>query len=121
MFRVLKCKSGTLSQCVFVKMLTNDIKNDQKIYTTNTKDSISHDKSSKAKKLILELETTKLSTRMQKCRRLHRMWLEKNMEKQLESLERSQKDLSNDINNSKIGDWMLKICLQECKTELLTA
>ena len=41
------------------------------------------------------------------------------MKKQLESLERFGKDLSNDINNSQIGDKMLKICLQECKKEPL--
>ena len=61
---------------VFARMHTNDVNDDQKRHTTNTKYSTSYEKSSKAKKLILEPEITRISTRMQKCRRLNRMCLE---------------------------------------------
>ena len=43
--------------------------------------------------------------------------MEQNLEKQLASLKRSQKELSNDIKKSKIGDRMLKIHHPECKIE----
>lgn len=78
-----------------------------------------HKKSSKAKKSIPGPKTTKISSRMWKCKRLNRMCMEKNLEKQPPSLERSMKDLSKDIKNSQIGHQMLKICLLECKIEPL--
>lgn len=48
------------------------------------------------------------------------MCLKKNLEKQLASLERAQKEISNDIKNCQIEDRMLKICLPKFKTKLLT-
>lgn len=57
---------------------------------------------------------------MQKCKKYDIMCLEKNVEKQPASLEISQKYFSSDINNSQIGDQMLKICLPKCKIEPLT-
>ena len=71
-------------------------------------------------KYIPKPKITKISTRMQKYKRLNIIFLEWNLEKQPTSLERDRKDLSNDINNSQIRDWMLRICPPKCKTIPLT-
>ena len=72
-------------------MLTNDAKNDQKRHKTGTIESTSQNKASEATKLILKPETTRISTRMKKCRRLNRMCLDQNLEQHLASLERAWK------------------------------
>lgn len=73
---------------------------DQKRHKTNTIDSTNQDESSEVTKLIPRPKTTKILSRMQNYKRLNKMCLEKNLVKQLASLKRSQKDLSNDIKNS---------------------
>ena len=98
-------------------MLTNNSYNDQKGKKTDTKERKSKNEASEATKLIPGPETIKISTKMLKHKRLNRMCLEKNPEQQPTSLERAQKELSNDIKKSKIGDRMLKIRLPECKIE----
>ena len=94
-------------------MHTIDVYKDKKRHKVDTTDSTTHDESSEAIKSIPRPKTAKLSTRMQIRKRLNEICLEQNLEKQLASLERARKDLSNDIKNSQIGDQMLKICLQE--------
>ena len=62
-----KCKSGTLSQCVYIKMLTNDSDSDQKRKQAATKHSIVQNKGYHTKKMILGPVTPKISTMDQKC------------------------------------------------------
>ena len=65
----------TLHLSAIARMHTNDVYKDQKRHKIDIKDSTSHEESSKVTKLIPGLETTKISTRMKKCRRLNRMCL----------------------------------------------
>ena len=81
-------------------MHTNDVQIDHERHKANRIDSKTHKKNSKATKLIPRPEITEISTKMQKCKKLNRICLEKNMEKQLASLERALKE--NNINNSQI-------------------
>ena len=62
----LKYKSGTLSQCICIKILTNDINNDQKGKKIDIKDSTTQNKRSYAMKMILTPKTPKISTIDQK-------------------------------------------------------
>ena len=62
-------------------MLQKDVKKDKKRHKTDTRDSTTHEKSSKATKLIVEPKKTKISTKMEKREEHNRMCLEKNMEK----------------------------------------
>ena len=54
----------TLYLSVFARMHTNDVYKDQKRHKIDTKDSKSHDESSKEIKSILGPKTTKISTKM---------------------------------------------------------
>lgn len=100
-------------------MLTMNIKNDQKEHKVDTTEGRSQNEASEATKSIPRPDTIRISNRMLKCKRLNRICLEKNLKQQLASLERAQKDLSNDIKKSKNGDRMLKKRLPKCKIEHL--
>ena len=90
---------------------------DQKRHKAVTIDNTTHDESFEARKLIPAPETTEKSTKLQKRKRLNRIFLEKNLEKQPATMKRVQIDLSHSIKNFQIEDWMLKICLPKCKKE----
>lgn len=102
-----------------IKMLTVNINNDKKKHKAKTIEGKAQNKETEATKSIFRAETNRISTRMLKCKRLNRMCLVQNLEQQLASLERAQKELSNNIKKSKIGDRKLKIRLPECKIEHL--
>ena len=74
MFMNLKCKSDTLSQCVCIKMLTNDINNYQKRKKVDTIDSTTQNKGSHAMKIILEPRTPKISKRKNAKSMIERAW-----------------------------------------------
>ena len=73
---ISKSKEWHFISVQYAEKNTKGLIKDQKRHMTNIIDSTSHDELSKAKKSILGPETTKLSTRIQKCRRLSRMCLE---------------------------------------------
>ena len=52
MKRIPKQKSGTLSQCVCIKILTMNIKKDQKKYKIDTTEGTTQNEASRATKLI---------------------------------------------------------------------
>ena len=74
--KIPKCNRVTLYLSAFAKILQKDVRKDQKRHKTDTTNSTTHDESSEAMKSILRPETTQISTRMQKCKRLNRMCLE---------------------------------------------
>ena len=75
MKRILKCKSGTLSQCVCIKILTMNNNNDQKKHKAETIEGRAQNKASEATKLIPRPETIMISTKMLKQKRLNKMCL----------------------------------------------
>lgn len=76
-----------ISMCC-IKMLTININNYQKNHKAETTEGRAQNKAFEATKLIPGPETIKISTRMLKCKRLNRVFLEKNLEQQTTSLER---------------------------------
>ena len=102
-----------------IKMLTMNIKNDQKKHKAETTEGKAQNEATEATKSISGPEINRISTRMLKRKRLNRMCLEQNLEQQPTSLERAQKELSSNIKKSKIEDRKLKIHLPECKIEHL--
>lgn len=66
MCKILKYNKVALYLSVFAKILQKDINKDQKRHKVDKRDSTTHEKSYKAKKLIFGPKITKISTRMQK-------------------------------------------------------
>ena len=117
MFRIPKYKSGTFSQCVCIKMLTNDINNDQKGKKDDTIDSTAQKKRSHAMKMILRPGTPKISTIEKKCQKYDRKSMGKNLKEITSFLKSRQNQLSKNIMFSKKRDGMHKIFLLESKIE----
>ena len=89
MCKILRSNRVTLYFSAFAKILQKDVNKDKKRDKDDKKYNTNHDKSSEAMKLIPRPKTTKISTRMQKCKKLNRICLEENLENLLASLERS--------------------------------
>ena len=64
MSKTPKCNRVTLYLSVFVKILQKDVNKDQKRHNDDTRDSKTHEKSSKGTKLISNPKTTKIWIRM---------------------------------------------------------
>ena len=118
MFMNLKCKSSTLSQCVYIKILTNDGYNDQKRKQADIKDSIAQKKRSHAKKMILRPVTPKISTKEKKCQKHDRKSMGQNLKEMTPFLKSRQNYLSKNITFSKNKYGMQKKYLSESKIKL---
>ena len=83
MFLTSKCKSDTLSQCVYIKILTNDGYNDQNKKQANKKDSTTQNQGSHTKKTILGPVTPKISTIEKKCQKHDKKRMGQNMKEMI--------------------------------------
>ena len=66
MSKILKCNRVALYLSAFAKRLQKDVNKDQKRHKDDTRDSTTHEKSSKGTESIFKPLTTKISTRLQK-------------------------------------------------------
>ena len=101
-------------------MLTNDSYNDQNKKQVDTKHSTTQKKGSHTKKMILRLETPKISTIDQKCQKHDRKSMGQNLKEIIAFLKSRQNQLSRNITFSKNGHGTQKKSLPESKIELQT-
>ena len=64
MCKILKCNRVTLYLNVFAKILQKDVNKDQRRHKVDIIDSITHEKSFETTKLIIRVETTKISIKI---------------------------------------------------------